>query len=199
MVRFTVPIADILGNAYYRYEMTASNYNPTIDSTITISVIVKNVFGNPVENKSLTLYNNGSSVGSATTNSSGVATWSVTLSDWDWHHFSCNGATLELKANGWKVVHSGGTNPYYLAYNDNFVKAYINYSTSVNWSTTVGHLGAEWLKDGNIDLRPPMPVTVTPSPNKNIILSNTDYRVGWFTNSGTSTGGLYAHFLYARK
>ena len=104
MTRFTVPISDILGNAYYSYEMTASTYNPTIDTSFTITVTVKTAFGNPVGNKSLTLYKDGTSVSSATTNSSGVATWTVTLSDWENHHFTCNSANLDLMANGWKQV-----------------------------------------------------------------------------------------------
>ena len=104
MSRFTVPIPDILGSAFYNYELTSSTYNPTIDTSFTITCKVTNVFGNNVSNKSITLYKDGTSVSSATTNSSGVATWTVTLSDWDNHHFTCNSADLDLMANGWKQV-----------------------------------------------------------------------------------------------
>lgn len=104
MVRFNIPISDILGNAYYVYEMTASTYNPTIDTAFTITVTAKSVFGNPIGNKSLTLYKDGTSVGSYTTDEYGRAYWTVTLSDWDNHHFTCNGADLDVMANGWKQV-----------------------------------------------------------------------------------------------
>ena len=104
MSRFTVPIADILGTAFYHYELTSSTYNPTIDTSFTITCKVTNVFGNNVSGKSITLYKDGTSVSSSTTNSSGVATWTVTLSDWNVHHFSCNGATMELQAKGLKQI-----------------------------------------------------------------------------------------------
>ena len=103
-MRFHVPIKNILGLNYYRYELTTTNYNPTIDNNITITCKVTNVFNNPVPDKVLTLYNNGVSVGEATTDNTGIATWTVTLNDWDWHHFSCNGATLDLQATGMKQV-----------------------------------------------------------------------------------------------
>ena len=197
-MRFHVPIKNILGLNYYRYELTTTNYNPTIDSTITITCHCTNAFGNNVNGKTITLYDNGTSVGSATTED-GIATWTITLSDWNVHHFNVSNTSLDIKAKGWRIPVNDGI--YTLKYNDKIVSATINYPTTVNWSTTVGHLGAEWLKDNarGIDLRPPMPVSVTQSANKVVMLSNTDYRVGWFTNTGTSTGGIYAHFLYARK
>lgn len=104
MVRFTVPIADILGLSYYCYEITPSNYNPTIDGSITISVRVTNVFGNTIDDKQVTLYSNGSTVGTATTNNVGVATFSYTFSDWDLHRFVVGNASLELQATGLKQV-----------------------------------------------------------------------------------------------
>ena len=103
-MRFHVPIKNILGLNYYRYELTTTNYNPTIDNNITITCKVTNVFNSPVPDKVLTLYDNGVSVGEATTDNTGIATWTVTLNDWDWHHFSCNGATLDLQATGMKQV-----------------------------------------------------------------------------------------------
>ena len=68
--------SDVLGDNYYIYDLTASNYTPSLNGTISISCTLKNVFGNAVSGASLTLYKNGSSVSSTTTNSSGVATWS---------------------------------------------------------------------------------------------------------------------------
>ena len=103
-MRFHVPIKNILGLNYYRYELTTTNYNPPIDNNITITCKVTNVFNNPVPDKELTLYDNGVSVGNSTTNSSGVATWTVTLSDWNVHHFNVSNATLDIRATGWKEV-----------------------------------------------------------------------------------------------
>lgn len=112
---------------------------------------------------------------------------------------STNTTNTQINVDGWRLVHNDGT--YYLRYTDKLVYATINYPTSVNWSTTISHLGAEWLqdKDRGIDLRPRMPVSVSPSANKTIVLTNNDYRIGWNTHTGTATGGLYAHFLYGRR
>ena len=88
----------------YQYQITASNYNPTIDSEVVITVQVMDYAGDIVANKSVTLYKDGTSVSSSTTNSSGVATWTITLTDWDVHHFKVANATLELKAKGWKTL-----------------------------------------------------------------------------------------------
>lgn len=94
----------IVKKTIIQYELTSSDYNPTINSTIIITCTCKNVLGNPISNKTLELFQNGTSVGTATTNANGVATFSYTFSNWDWHHFSCNGATLDLQATGMKQV-----------------------------------------------------------------------------------------------
>ena len=143
MVRFTVPIADILGNAYYRYELTSSNYNPTIDNTVTISVTVKSVFGNPINNKSVTLYQNGSSVGTATTNVYGVATFSDTFSDWNMHHFVVGNVSLDLQANGYKSIWANTTsNPTIIVYrNRDNARLFFN-AHKTNFTTT-------WVQYGN--------------------------------------------------
>lgn len=116
-MRLKVPIENILGSAYYHYEITSTDYNPNIDSTITISVSVKSVFGNPIKDKSVTLYQNGSSVGSADTNNNGIATFTYQFTDWDNHIFTSNGATLDLQAKGWKTLESA-TNYTILANKD---------------------------------------------------------------------------------
>lgn len=104
MVRFKVPLKDVLGTAYYHCELTSSDYNPTINSTITITCTCKNVLGNPIADKELTLMMNGTSQGTATTNANGIATWSITCSDWGNQHFNVENATLDLLITGWKQV-----------------------------------------------------------------------------------------------
>ena len=139
MSRFTVPIADILGSAFYHYELTSSTYNPSIDTAFTITCKVTNVFGNNVSGKSITLYKDGTSVSSATTNSSGVATWTVTLSDWDNHHLNVANATLDLKADGWKTV-VNETN-YLCQVNGKNVFFYVRIGSSLSHPTTFTAFG----------------------------------------------------------
>lgn len=104
MVKFKVPLGDILGRAYYHYELSSSNYNPRINGTITITCICKNILGNPIADKELELMMNGVSQGTETTNELGIATWSITFSDWGNKHFHIGNATLDLTVTGWKHI-----------------------------------------------------------------------------------------------
>ena len=71
MLSFKVPLKQILGQAYYRYELTSSDYNPNVNSTITITCKVRNILGIPISNKEITLYKNGIQVSNKTTNVGG--------------------------------------------------------------------------------------------------------------------------------
>ena len=133
MTRFTVPLSDILGSAYYRYELTSSDYNPTIDSTITITCTCKNVLGNPIANKTLELMMNGVSQGTSTTNANGIATWSITLNAWGNKHFHIGNATLDLVVTGFKVVtHTNQT--YYVG--EDIVHLFMHGSGSLTATTS---------------------------------------------------------------
>ena len=52
-LRLTAPSEDILGANYKITKIVASDYNPNIDSTITVTVTVKDVYDDPVENESV--------------------------------------------------------------------------------------------------------------------------------------------------
>ena len=104
MVKFKVPLGDILGRAYYHYELSSSNYNPHINETITITCTCKNILGNPIPNKELTLMMNGVEQGTSTTNAIGIATWRITFGDWGNKHFYIGNATLDLVVTGWKQI-----------------------------------------------------------------------------------------------
>ena len=163
MSRFTVPIKDILGSAFYNYELTSSTYNPTIDTSFTITCKVTNSFGNNVSGKSIILYKDGTSVSSATTNSSGVATWTVTLDDWDNHHFHCNNATLDLSATGCKIIHP---HTYYWVYeweDKAGVKIHIN--TNINFPTS-------WTNINNFVI-PHRLAPIYPVTELNVVTANT--------------------------
>ena len=108
----------------YQYQITPETYNPTIDSEVVITVQVMDYAGDMVANKSVTLYKDGTSVSSSTTNSSGVATWTITLTDWDIHHFNVENVTLELKAKGWKTLVND--NGYLIRTKDNRVQFSLN-------------------------------------------------------------------------
>ena len=79
MTRFSVKLKNILGSAYYRYEIGTSANNFTKGETCTVTVTVKDIFGNAVQNKDIVLYNSGTSEGTETTDSNGQAQWTLTM------------------------------------------------------------------------------------------------------------------------
>ena len=153
MVKFTVPLSDILGSAYYRYELSSSNYNPNIDSNVTITCTCKNVLGNPISNKTLELFQNSTSVGTATTNANGIATWTITCSNWGIQHFNVENKSIDIQVTGYKTT---TTHSYYTIYEyEDKVGIKIAISSNINFTTS-------WrsVNDSVIPyrLRPPYPV-----------------------------------------
>ena len=91
-----IKTSDILGDNYYIYELTSSNYTPALNGSITITCIMKDVYGTVASGKSITLYQNGTSKGAQTTNSSGVATWSITCSNAGIQSFKVGNKAIEV-------------------------------------------------------------------------------------------------------
>ena len=89
--------SDILGDNYYIYNLTSSNYTPNLNGSITITCTVKNPYGDTVTNKSVQLYQNDTAVGNAkTTNSNGVVTWTITCSTAGVQKFSIKDTVIEI-------------------------------------------------------------------------------------------------------
>ena len=94
-----IKLEDVLGNKYYNYNLTSSNYNPSLNSSITLTCLVTNILGDAVSGKELQLSKNGTSLGTSykkTTNSSGVATWSITCTDGGLQTYSIDIEEIEI-------------------------------------------------------------------------------------------------------
>ena len=91
-----IKTSDILGDNYYIYELTSTNYTPALNDTITITCICKEVYGHTVMNKTLTLYQNGTSKGTKTTDSNGIVTWSITCSTAGLQKFNIKDTSIEV-------------------------------------------------------------------------------------------------------
>ena len=53
--RSNVSIAEILGDNYYIDKLTSSDYSPSVGDTVTITLLVKDVFGDPVTGQTRTV------------------------------------------------------------------------------------------------------------------------------------------------
>jgi hypothetical protein len=82
-----IQVEDVLGDKYYTYELSSSDYSPSLNTNITITCTLKDPYNNIMPNVSLALYKNGSLVSNATTNLNGVATWS---------NISCNNSGVQV-------------------------------------------------------------------------------------------------------
>ena len=152
MVKFKVLLGDILGRAYYHYELSSSNYNPHINETITITCTCKNIRGNPIADKELELMMNGVSQGTSTTNELGIATWSIKLGDWGNKHFHIGNATLDLTVTGWKQIAKYSTDRITLYSDGKWGMVVISgiWSNSTTGEVVLGTINSEYSPFSNV-------------------------------------------------
>ena len=144
--RSNVSIAEILGENYKITSIECSDYNPNIDSTITVTISVNDVFGDAISNESVTVTAsegnftqlNGSSITAAatvtaTTNISGQFTLTYNCSEWGLITFVANNTSIQIRVTGFKVVTQ--TNQTYYTGED-IVHLFINTSGSLTATTS---------------------------------------------------------------
>ena len=152
MVKLTIPSEDILGDNYNITDISVSNYNPTIDGTVTLTVTVKDVYGDAVSGESVivtasagnfTKYNGSTITGASsytgTTNSSGQFTLTYTCSEWGLITFSAkNHIHLQIRVTGYSQISSSGITNYTIYQKENHIRVVFNYPTqslTTTWST----------------------------------------------------------------
>lgn len=187
MVKFKVPLKDILQNAYFEYELTSSNYNPLIDTTITITCTCKNVLGNPIADKELELYQNGTSQGSATTNANGIATWTLTMSNWGTQDIQVENQTISVNVTGFKSKSMWNGTLYY----DNEKVQYV-----LNQTGSGTYNASTWTDSGAFDvvpssLRPQRPIYSTIGNTRMTVRVNPDTGKVQYTTGGASVSNPY--------
>ena len=91
----------------YNYSISCSNYNPTIDTDISVTVKVTNQAGNPVVGHTVSILKNNSSWKSGTTGSNGEFTTTYTCSEWGLTTFSANNTNTQINVQGWRQITSG--------------------------------------------------------------------------------------------
>ena len=115
--RYNVQASTILGTNYKITNIEASDYNPSIDGNITVTITVNDVYGDAIEDENVTVTAtegtftqlNGSDITSAssvtgTTNSSGQFTLTYSCTEWGLITFSANNMYNQIKVTGFKKV-----------------------------------------------------------------------------------------------
>lgn len=181
MVKFKVAIKDILGKAYYHYNLGNDITNGTKGQTNVVHCTVTNVFGNPVANKEVTLYAQGIAVSTKTTDALGYVEWQIPLDNANLRLYTVDNQTTytNVTNGGWKSTSiPNGT----LYYNEDLRLCELRYSRTFN-SASVNTM-YEW---GQL-----IPSTYRPSS----IVNGSGNRNG-ATISIDSDGKLYGRFQLA--
>lgn len=117
--RYNVAASAVLGENYKITNIEASDYNPSIDGNITVTITVNDVYGDAISDESVTVTAsegnftqlNGSDITSAssvtgTTNSSGEFTLTYSCTEWGLITFNANNVSTQVSVTGWKQVQS---------------------------------------------------------------------------------------------
>ena len=176
--RYNVAASAVLGENYEITNIECSDYNPSIDGNITVTITVTDVYQDPVTDESVTVTAsegtftqlNGSDITAAssvtgTTNSSGQFTLTYTCSEWGLITFTANNKTTQIRVVGCKAT---TVNQYYTIYEyEDKVGFKINITANITFNTTWTNIynnAIPW------NLRPKSAVTC---PNYNSASSNT--------------------------
>ena len=114
--RYNVAASAVLGENYKITDIEASDYNPNIDNSITVTITVTDVYGDAISDESVTVTAsegnftqlNGSDITAAssvtgTTNSSGQFTLTYTCSEWGLITFSANNTNTQINVQAIQV------------------------------------------------------------------------------------------------
>ena len=115
--RYNVQASTILGENYNITNIECSDYNPSIDGNITVTITVNDVYGDAISGESVTVTAsegtftqlNGSNITAAssvtgTTNSSGQFTLTYACSEWGLITFSANNTNTQINVQGWRQI-----------------------------------------------------------------------------------------------
>ena len=152
----------IQATEYFKYTITApeynndgtivtDTYNVKIDSTIPIECSCKDATGTAVAGKTLTLYKDGASVGTATTDANGVASWNVLCDTWGLIDFNVADSHCQVLVDGWRYVSGSDSSSYAVMRNKNRARFILNgwiqpNSRDTSWSNFGGQAYASTVK-----------------------------------------------------
>ena len=176
--RSSVSIAEILGENYKITNIECSEYNPSIDGNITVTITVTDVYGDAISNESVTVTAsegnftqlNGSSITAAatvtaTTNISGQFTLTYNCSVWGLITFVANNTNNQINVTGWRTYLQ--TDIWLVEYNATTTRVTLASTVTTSSTTTERNYGTTLLSDGW--LRPKKPM-MFPTYNGNVLV-----------------------------
>ena len=210
--RSSISLSEVLGDNYYIDKLTSSDYSPSVGDTVTITLLVKDVFGDPANGQTRTVTCtggqfvsvNGTSITASssvevTTSSSGTVTLGLSVSVADNIIVSdgmadCVVSSLSTSiANlmGFTLVHSGASDKIRVYSNGLLVYFTMqgSFTMSANADTSAGTIPSQYA--------PNVPITVATHPisnNKLVINDSGSLLYHNFTNTTSQTlrvGAVY--------
>ena len=179
----------------YNYSISCSNYNPTIDTDISVTVKVTNQAGNPVVGHTVSILKNNSSWKSGTTGSNGEFTTTYTCSEWGLTTFSAKNHKCQINVQGWKKVIDQASSKIQVYTNGEVCQFSFQGSETINanGTTTLGKI--------NSDYAPNKAVTMQVHYTAHTISLSLGTDGGLIVHNGSSTTSLnfYAECTYALK
>ena len=97
-------ISERFTGTYQNIDISCSDYNPTIDTNVTITITVTDQNDDPISGFTVPLKIDGTSISGITTNSSGVATYTYTCTEWGNHKISVKSVSTFINVTGWKEI-----------------------------------------------------------------------------------------------
>lgn len=207
-LRLTAPSEDILGANYKITKIVASDYNPNIDSTITVTVTVKDVYDDPVENESVQVTCNigkftklnGSTISdtqsvTGNTDSNGQFILTYTCSEWGIVNFSAKNHKCQINVQGWKKV-IDQTSSKIQVYTDGEVCQFSFQgpeTINANGNTNLGTINSDYAPDKTIIMQvhhTAHAISLSLGTNGALIVHN---------GSSTTSLNFYAECTYALK
>lgn len=198
--RYNVQASTILGTNYKITNIEASDYNPTIDDYITVTITVNDVYGDPVTDESVTVTAtegtftqlNGSSITAAatvtgTTNSSGQFTLTYSCTEWGIINFSANNQSTQVNVIGFKSQNMwNGT----LYYDNEKVQYVLNQQGSGNYTASTW-TDSQAFDTVPTDLRPKQHVYSTLTDTRMTVRVNYSTGKLQYVTGGTSISNPY--------
>ena len=97
-------ISERFSGTYQNIDISCSTYNPTIDTSVTITITVTDQNDDPISGFTVPLKIDGTSITGITTNSSGVATHTYTCTEWGNHKISVKNTSAFINVTGWRTI-----------------------------------------------------------------------------------------------